>query len=133
MRIWTDIDEKLNAVELDPKHEGVGKLATGQALELINEYLQTTLVSKNLTEKEVDKLESLTVIDAGCNGGDLTVQVSQKVVQDDYLRPDGQLDHSDSAVGTTLELVETFVRDGSSWKESDFRDATQPTSSPQIF
>jgi len=133
VQIWTDIDQKLNAIELDPKHAGVANVATGQALQLINEYLQTQLIASNFTEKEVDKLESLSVIDAGCSGGDLTVQVSEKVVQDDYLRPNGQLDHSDSAVGTTLELVETFVRDGTTWKESNFRDASQPTSTPQLF
>src|SRR5438270_9395920 len=90
VRIWTEIDQKLNAIELDPKHAGVTNVATGQALQLINEYLQMQLVSANFTEKEVDKLESLSIVDAGCNGGDLQVTVSEKVVQDDYLKPNGQ-------------------------------------------
>jgi hypothetical protein len=133
VRIWTEIDQKLNAVELDPKHAGVTDVATGQALQLINEYLQMQLVSSNFTEKEVDKLESLSIVDAGCNGGDLQVTVSEKVVQDDYLKPNGQVDHADPAVGTTLQLAETFTRSGGTWKESDFRDMSSPTSTPQLF
>jgi len=130
--IWTDIDHKLNAIELDPKHAGVANVATGQALELINQYLQTQLISSNFTEKEVDKLESLTVIDAGCNGGDLQVNVSETVVQDDYLRADGSVDHADSSVGSTLQLAETYIRVGGTWKQSDFRDLSSPTATPQL-
>jgi len=133
VQVWTDIDKRINAIELDPKHAGVSGVASGQALQLINEYLQMQLVSSSFTEREVDKLESLSVVDAGCNGGDLQVQVTEKVVQDDYLRPDGTVDHPDPAVGSDLTLVETFVRSGSTWKESNFRDLTQPTSTPQLF
>ncbi len=134
-KIWMQLDQKITAIELDPKHAGVSDIATGQAQQLINNYLQMQLVAANVTEKEVDKLESLTVVKAGCNGGDLQLRVTETVVQDDYLKPNGQLDHKDPAVGTTIHLLETFVRSAGGWKESDFQDLDQqqPTPTPQLF
>lgn len=133
MQIWNKADAKLNAIELDPKHAGVADVATGEAQQLINVYLQQQLVALNFTEKEVDKLDSLTVIDAGCNGGTLDLHVAIVLVRDDYLKPDGQVDHPDPQVGMTLHFDETFVRVSSVWKEANFSSLDQATPTPQLF
>jgi hypothetical protein len=134
-RIWTQLDQKLNALERDPRRASVSEVATGQAEQVINEYLQNDLIAHDFTENEVDKLRSLTVLEAGCDGGRLRVQVAETVVQDDYLKPDGAVDHSDALVGTTITVVQTFVRSGKGWKESDFADLDQgtPNPTPQLF
>jgi hypothetical protein len=131
-QIWTQIDNQLNAIVLDPKHAGLGNVATGNALALIQQYIQTTLVQANLTEKEVDRLDALTVLNAGCNNGTLTVHVTMTVTRDDYLTPTGKVDHSDPQVGATLHLDESYMRAGSSWKESDFTNLDAPSQTPQL-
>jgi hypothetical protein len=134
-QIWTDLDKKLTALELDPSHANVGAVATGQAQQLINEYLQMQLVTPGFTEREVDKLEKLSIVAAGCGGGPLMLQVTELVAQDDYLKPNGQVDHADPLVGKTIDVAETFVRSGGGWKESNFADLNQggATPTPQIF
>jgi hypothetical protein len=134
-RIWKDLDRKLNALENDPRNAKVEAVATGQAADLIKQYLQEQLIAHGFTEREVDKLRSLTVLEAGCDGGRLQVQVTETVVQDDYVKPNGQLDHSDALVGKTINVVQTFVRSGAGWKESDFADLDQgtPSPTPQLF
>lgn len=130
--IWTWINNRLNAIALDPKHQGLSDVATGTALSDIQSYIQTTLVAKNLTEREVDTLDSLTVTDAACTGNSLQLTVASTVKQDDYLKPDGSVDHADSAVGTQLHLVETFDRVNGVWKESSIGDAGGTSPSPQV-
>lgn len=131
-QIWTQVDGQLNAIVLDPKHAGLSDVATGNALALIQQYIQTTLVQANLTEKEVDRLDALNILSAGCNNGTLTVHVTMTVVRDDYLNPAGKVDHSDPQVGATLHLDESFVRAGSGWKESDFTNLDSPSQTPQL-
>jgi len=131
--VWRSVDQRLNAVVLDPAHAGLASVATGNALAQDRAYIQERLVSMNLTEREVDRLDSLTVTASGCNGGTLTVRVTETLVQDDYLAPDGHVDHQDPAVGSTFHLFESFVRSGSSWKESDFIDIDQPSPTPQLL
>ena len=131
-QIWTQIDNQLNAIVLDPQHAGLSNVATGNALAQVQQYIQTTLVQANLTEKEVDRLDALNVLSAGCNNGTLTVHVTMTVVRDDYLNPAGKVDHSDPQVGATLHLDESYVRAGSGWKESDFTNLDSPSQTPQL-
>jgi hypothetical protein len=132
-QIWTRVDDRLNAVELNPK-SSPADVATGTALMGIQQYLQDTLVAHNLTEREVDKLQSIKIVDAGCSGGTLKLQVTMTLVQDDYLAADGHVDHADMLVGMTLHTLQSYVRSGSAWKESDFQSLDQPPSSatPQL-
>ena len=123
--VWTSVDQRLNAIVLDPRHAGLDSVATGSALTLIQQYVQTTLVQPHLTEREVDHLDQLIILSAGCGGGPLHVHVAMTVVRDDYLKSDGSADHSDATTGTTLHLDETFVRSGAVWKESDFQSLQQ--------
>ena len=67
-QIWTGIDDRLNAIELDPHHAGLAAVATGNALTTITAYLQQQLVARHFTEREVDHLDQVTVVQAGCNG-----------------------------------------------------------------
>jgi hypothetical protein len=131
-QIWTQVDNQLNAIVLDPQHAGLSNVTTGNALAQIQQYIQTTLVQANLTEKEVDRLDALNVLSAGCNNGTLTVHVTMTVVRDDYLNPAGKVDHSDPQVGATLHLDESYVRAGSGWKESDFTNLDSPSQTPQL-
>lgn len=131
--IWTSVDQRLNAAVLDPKHSGLSDVATGSALSLIQQYVQTTLVQPHLTEREVDHLDQLIILNAGCGGAPLHVHVAMTVVRDDYLKPDGKVDHSDPTVGTTLHLDETFVRAGGGWKESNFQSLqSEAQQTPQL-
>ena len=131
-QIWTQIDNQLNSIVLDPQHAGLSDVATGNALVLIQQYIQTTLVQANLTEKEVDRLDALNVLSAGCNNGTLTVHVTMTVVRDDYLNPAGKVDHSDPQAGATIHLDESYARAGSGWKESDFTNLDSPSQTPQL-
>jgi hypothetical protein len=128
--IWRTLDDRLNAVVRDPRHAGLELVVTGNALDKDRQYIQQQLVSRHLTEHEVNRLDSLTILDAACGGSALRARISLTLVQDDYLAPDGHVDHPDAQVGGTFRLIETFVRSGSSWKESDFINADQPAPSP---
>jgi hypothetical protein len=128
--VWTNVNNRLDAIELDPKHAGVADVATGSALDLINQYLQQNLEAHGFTEKEVDRLDSLSVVDAGCGTGPLVVDVTVTVVTDNYYRADGTLDHADPAVGTSQQLRETLVRFGPQWRESDFEALQAPGQTP---
>jgi len=90
-------------------------VATGSALGKERQYIQRQLVAQHLTEREVDRLDSLTVLDPGCGKGTVRVRVTVTLVQDDYLAADGHVDHSDEAVGSTFHLIESFVRSGTGW------------------
>jgi hypothetical protein len=129
-QIWTSIDDRLNAIELDPHHTGVSTVTTGNALTTITTYLQQELVAHRFTEREVDHLDQLTVVQAACNGSRLILNVTMTLVQDDYLNAAGEVDHPDAAVGRQLNLLQEYVRSGSGWKETDFSDLTPPAASP---
>jgi hypothetical protein len=131
--IWTGIDVRLNAIVLDPQHHGLTDVATGAALTDLQDYIQTTLVAKRLTEREVDRLDNLTIVDAACSStASLQLSVSTTATRDDYLKSDGSLDHSDPAVGTMFHLIETFQRVGGVWKESAITRLDVPSPSPQV-
>jgi hypothetical protein len=129
-QIWTSIDDRLNAIELDPHHTGVSTVTTGDALTAITTYLQQQLVAHAFTEREVDHLDQLTVVQAGCNGSRLILNVTMTLVEDDYLNAAGTVDHRDTSVGRTLNLLQEYVRFGAGWKETDFSDLTPPAASP---
>jgi hypothetical protein len=130
--IWKSVNNRLNQIALDPRHQGLADVATGTALLQLQQYIQSTLIAKNLTEREVDTLDSLTVTDAGCNGGPLQVTVSTTVKQDDYLKPDGGVDHSDPVVGGQLHLAESFDRVKGVWKVSRVSSLDAPSPSAQV-
>ena len=129
-QIWTDVDDRLNAIELDPHHTGLSGVTTGNALTTITAYLQQQLVARNFTEREVDHLDQLTVVQAGCSGSRLILNVTMTLVQDDYLNAAGKVDHQDASVGRQLNLLQEYVRSGAGWKETDFSDLTTPGASP---
>jgi hypothetical protein len=134
-RIWASIDDRLNAIELDPRHAGLPSVTTGNAQTTINAYLQQQLVGHGFTEREVDHLDQLTVVQAGCAGSRLILNVTMTLIQDDYLNAAGKVDHQDASVGRHLTLLQEYVRSGSGWKETDFSDLTPPGASatPQIL
>lgn len=125
--VWTDVTKRLDALSLHPDVSRVGDVAAGSAATEIRHYLQQTLIEKHLTEREREQLDNLSVIEDGCNGLPLTVHVTETLVQDDYLAPDGHVDHSDSQVGHQLETVESYVRSGSTWKVVAITSLEQPT------
>jgi len=128
-RIWATINHRLDAIELDSRHGGAAAVTTGNALAEITTYLEH-LVAQGLTEREVDRLDRLTVVQAGCDGGRLIVNINMTVVQDDYLKAGGGFDHRDPSAGTTLNLLQAYVRAGGSWKESDSSNLTPPAAGP---
>jgi len=128
-RIWTTVNHRLAAIELDPHHAGVSAVTTGNALAQITTYMEQQLVARGLTEHEVDRLDHLSVVQAGCNGSRLIVSVTMTLVQDDYLKA-GAVDHRDPSVGTAFNLLQEYEQSGGSWKESDLSDLTPPGTSP---
>ncbi len=129
-QVWTTVNDRIDAIELDPHHTGISAVTTGAALTAITTYLQQQLVGQGLTEREVDHLDQLTVVQAGCNGGLLILNVTMTLVQDDYLNVAGQVDHHDASVGQNLNLLLEYVRSGGVWKETAFSDLTQPGATP---
>lgn len=134
-QIWTDIDTKLNAMEADPGHATPSTVTTGAALTGVQQYLQQQLIANKWTEKEVDKLDSLSVVSAGCNNGSLQVKVTMTLVTDEYLTASGAIDHHDPTEGQTLHFMNSYQRSGGSWKEDDFvnLDQPQPSQNPTII
>lgn len=131
--IWTRIDQRLNQVVLDPQHRGLSDVATGTALSDLQTYIQTTLVDKHVTEREVDALDKLSVSDAACTAGaELQLAITTHSTRDDYLKPDGSVDHADPDVGTSFRLLEGFTRVGGVWKESSITRLDVPSASPQL-
>ena len=127
--IWTQIDGRLNAIEADPDHTGASAVATGAALQEIQQYLVQQLEANHWTEHEVDRLDSLALVDPGCGGGTLQVRVAVTIVTDDYLKAGGQIDHADASVGMTLHFLESYTRAGGAWKESAVVDLDRPAAS----
>lgn len=114
--VWQSVDNRLNALELHPTVAGVEGIALGSAAAQLRQYVQQRLLDQHLTEREVQRLQSLTVLQAGCGGQPLTVRASVTLVRDDYLAPDGHVDHRDPGVGQTSEVLESFVRSSGGWK-----------------
>jgi hypothetical protein len=108
--IWMTVNHRLAAIELDPHHVGVSAVTTGNALAQITTYMEEQLVARGLTEHEVDRLDQLSVVQAGCNGSRLIVNVTMTLVQDDYLKAGGAVDHRDPSVGRAFTLLQEYVR-----------------------
>lgn len=129
-QIWTDIDNKINAMEADPTHASPATVASGAALQGVQQYLAQDLVANKWTEHEVDRLDSLTVEKAGCNNTSLQVRVTMTLVTDEYLTANGQVDHHDEQEGHQLHFVDEYVRSGGTWKEENFVNLDEPGPSP---
>jgi hypothetical protein len=129
-RVWMTVNHRLAAIELDPHHGGVSAVTSGNALAQITTYMEQQLVARGLTEHEVDRLDRLSVVQAGCSGSRLIVNVTMTLVQDDYLKAGGAVDHRDPSVGRAFNLLQEYVQSGGSWKESDLSDLTPPGASP---
>lgn len=127
--VWNDVTARLDALSLHPDRSKVADVAEGTAGDEIRQYLQSTLISKGLTEREKERLDDLTVVQAGCNGEPLTVNITETLVQDEYLARDGHVDHQDSSVGQSLHMLESYVRSGSTWKLIALTSLDQPTAS----
>ena len=134
-QIWTDIDNRIIAFEAHPKTATPDSVATGAALQAIQTYLAQQLEANNWTEREVDKLESLTVANAGCNNGTLVVHGTITLVTDEYLAGDGHVDHHDSQEGQKQDFIDNYVRVGGYWKQSQLQNPNQaaPTATPQVI
>ncbi len=130
--VWNDVTQRLDALSLHPDVAKVGTVAEGTAAQQISQYLQQTLLDKHLTERERERLDSVTVVQPGCNGQPLTLHLTETLVQDDYLAPDGHVDHVDSSVGQRIELLESYVRSGGVWKVVSIANLAQPTDSGNI-
>jgi hypothetical protein len=129
-QVWTTINDRIDAIELDPHHTGVAAVTTGSALTAITTYLQQQLVGPGFTEREMDHLDQLTVVQAGCNGGLLILNVTMTLVQDDYLNAAGRVNHRDPSVGQELNLLQEYVQSGGVWKETAFSDLNPAGASP---
>ena len=129
-RVWTDVSKRLDALALQPDVARVSGVAEGSAADQLRTYLQQTLIDKQLHEREQERLDGISVVQAGCNGQPLTVRATETLVQDDYLAADGHVDHVDKGVGQTTHLLESYVRSGSTWKVIDITSLDLPTPSP---
>ena len=127
--VWNDVNDRIDALSLHPDLKRVGDVAEGTAADEISQYLQQNLIDKKLTERERERLDDLTLVEPGCNGQPLTVNVTETLVQDDYLATDGHVDHSDANVGHSLHLLESYVRAGNTWKVVALTSLDQPTPS----
>jgi hypothetical protein len=134
-QIWTQIDNRIIAFEANPKSANPDSVATGAALQAIQSYLAQQLEANHWTEHEVDKLDSLTVANAGCNNGTLVVHGTLTLVTDEYLAGDGQVDHHDSQEGQKQDFIDNYVRVGGYWKQSQLQNPNQaaPTATPEVI
>ena len=134
-QIWTAIDNRIIAFEAHPKSATPDTVATGAALEAIQTYLAQQLEANNWTEREVDKLDSLTVATAGCNNGTLVVHGTITLVTDEYLAADGQVDHHDTEEGQKQDFIDNYVRVGGYWKQSQLQNPNPaaPTATPEVI
>jgi subtilisin family serine protease len=114
--VWSDVTARLDALVLHPDVSRVDTVAQGTAAQEIRAYLEQTLLDKHLHEREQERLDALQVVQRGCGGVPLTVRATETLVRDDYLAPDGHVDHTDSGVGQTHDTLESYVRSGGSWK-----------------
>lgn len=129
-QIWTDIDNRINAMEADPKHATPSSVTSGAALNTVEQYLAATLRANNWTEHEVDRLDSLSVVNAGCNNGPLELRVTITLVTDEYITAGGQIDHHDPSEGQQQHLSDSYARDGGVWKETNLLDLDAPSPQP---
>jgi hypothetical protein len=124
--VWSDVTKRLDALVLHPDLARVATVAQGTAAQEISDYVQHTLLDHHFTEREHERLDDLSVVQPGCGGQPLSVRVTETLVQDDYLAPDGHVDHRDAGVGQSHQLLETYMHTASGWKVIDIAslDAT---------
>jgi hypothetical protein len=128
--IWTDVSKRVDALVLHPDLSRIGDVADGTAAEELRVYIQTNLLDHKLTEREQERLDDVRVLQPGCHGAPLTLQVRETLVHDDYLAPDGHVDHVDAGVGSTHTLVDTYFRTGDTWRITAIEPADQSTPAP---
>lgn len=114
--VWTTVNGRLVAIGLDPHHAGVDGVAAGPAADQLRQYFQRQLTAQNLVERETDRLDDVVVLDPACSNAPLVLRVTETLVQDDYLRPDGAIDHRDARVGSQLHYVMTYERTSDGWR-----------------
>jgi len=125
--VWTDVTRRIDALVLHPDVSHIDTVAQGTAAQDIRQYLEQTLLAKHLTERERERLDAVRVLQPGCNGLPLTLQVTETLVQDDYLAVGGHVDHADPGVGQTHRSLESYVRSGGTWKLIALESLDQPT------
>jgi hypothetical protein len=123
--IWNDLNGRLDALVLHPDLNKIADVAQGTAATDMRQYIQQKLLDHKLTEREHERLDSLSIVQAGCNGQPVTLRVTETLVQDDYLAADGHIDHQDPAVGSASHLLESFARSGSTWKVTSIASLDQ--------
>jgi len=128
--VWQSVDDRLNALELHPSLRGVDALAAGTAAAQLHQYVQQRLLDAHLTEREVQRLDSISVLQPACGNQPLTVRVYVTLVADDYLAADGHVDHRDPGVGQTSEVLESYVRTPGGWKVVTIASLVPPAASP---
>ena len=128
--VWQSVDDRVNALERHPSLSGVDALAQGTAAAQLRQYVQQRLLDAHLTEREVQRLDSISVLQPACGNQPLTVRVFVTLVADDYLAADGHLDHRDPGVGQTSEVLESYVRTQSGWKVVTIATLVPPSASP---
>ena len=135
VQIWTDIDNRIIAYEANPKDATPQDATTGNALAVVQQYLAQQLVASNWTEREVDKLDTLVVDNAGCNNGTLTLHGTLTLVTDEYIAGDGRVDHHDPEEGQRQDFIDNYVRIGGYWKESRQQNpnSATPTATPEVI
>lgn len=128
--IWTDVSRRVDALVLHPDLSRISDVADGTAAEELRAYIQSNLLDHHLTEREQERLDDLRVLQPGCHGSPLTLQVRETLVRDDYLAPDGHVDHVDAEVGTTHTIVDTYFRTGTTWRITAIEPVDQGTPTP---
>jgi hypothetical protein len=128
--VWQSVDGRVNALELHPSLSGVDAVAQGTAATQLRQYVQQRLLDQHLSEREVQRLDSLSVLQPACGSQPLTVRAYVTLVQDDYLAADGHVDHRDPGVGQTSEVLDSYVRTADSWKVVTIASLGPPSLSP---
>ncbi|HEV7679524.1 MAG TPA: hypothetical protein VGQ42_13240 [Candidatus Dormibacteraeota bacterium] len=114
--VWSDVNARLQALVLHPDVGRIAGVAQGAAATQMQQYLQQRLIDQHLTERELERLDDLSIVEAGCGSGPLTVRVTETLVQDDYIDAGGSVDHTDPGVGSASHVLESYVRSGDVWK-----------------
>lgn len=128
--VWQGVNTRVDALVLHPSLAAVDGVAQGTAAVQLRQYVQQRLLDQHLTEREVQRLDSLTVVQPACGSQPLTVRAAVTLVQDDYLAADGHVDQHDPGVGQASQVIESYVRTTSGWKVITIARVGQPSVSP---
>lgn len=133
--VWQSVEDRIDLLLRNPAEAGVDAVAEGAAATQLRAYVQTSLLDQHLSEHQLRALTALTVLQAGCGVQPLTVRATVTLAVDDYLTPDGQVDHSDPGVGQASQVLESFVRSGAGWKVitiAPLGAAATPSAAPPV-